>query len=116
MQLILLFREPNAGSEAAFERVYNALLAQLEKMPGVERRRVASVTGSPRPPAAFYRLLTLDFADESALQDALLSPAGQAAGRILQDMPRTLYELLFADAYEESGGNTAATPPASRAV
>ena len=108
MQLILLFRQPAEGTEAPFERVYNALLAELERMPGIQRRQVASVTGSPQPPPAFCRLLTLDFADESATQAALLSTPGQAAGKILQRLPRDSYELLFAEGYEEAGG---ATPP-----
>lgn len=111
-QLILLFRPPAAGAEAAFERVYNAILAELERMPGIARRQVASVTGSPQPPAAFYRLLTLDFADERDLRAALLSAPGQAAGGILQQMPRESYELLFADRYEEAGGSTPSTAAA----
>lgn len=106
MQLILLFRPPAPGTEAAFERVYNAILAELERMPGIQRRQVASVTGAPQPPAAFYRTLSLDFADESALQAALLSEPGQAAGRILQRLPREAYEALFAETFEEAGGST----------
>ena len=108
MQLILLFRPPIPGTEAAFERVYNAILAELERMPGILRRQVASVTGAPQPPAAFYRLLSLDFADEDSLQEALLSPAGQEAGHIIRRLPRETYEVLFAENFEEGGG---ATPP-----
>ena len=111
MQLILLFRQPVEGAEAAFERVYNAILAELERMPGIQRRQVASVTGSPQPPPAFYRLLTLDFADESATQAALLSASGQAAGAILRRLPRESYELLFAEGYEEAGGATPVIAP-----
>ena len=106
MQLILLFRPPARGSEMAFERVYNAILAELERMPGIERRQVANITGSPLPPAAFYRTLSLDFADEGALQAALLSDPGQEAGRILQRMPRASYEVLFAEGFAEEGGST----------
>lgn len=108
MQLILLFRPPTPATEASFERVYNAILAELEQMPGILRRQVASVTGAPQPPAAFYRMLSLDFADEEALQAALLSAPGQEAGRIIRRLPRETYEVLFAENYEESGGKTPA--------
>jgi len=106
MQLILLFRPPTAVTEAAFERVYNAILAELEQMPGIIRRQVASVTGAPQSPAAFYRVLSLDFADEAALQAALLSPPGQEAGRIIRRLPREAYEVLFTEHYEGAGGQT----------
>ena len=98
VKLMILFRK---SSDASFQDRYHQNLALMEKMPGIRRRAVSIVHGSPEGTAPFERVLELYFDDRDTLQAALRSPEGQAAGRDLMEFARHDAIVLFADVYEE---------------
>jgi uncharacterized protein (TIGR02118 family) len=98
VKMMILFRRSDAPD---FEERYNRNLALLEGMPGIKRREASLVTGTPEGVPPFYRILELYFEDRAALERALLSPEGQAAGRDLMDYARHDAIVLYADVYEE---------------
>ncbi len=104
VKLSILYRQPE--SEAEFETFYNANLALMERIPGVIRRQVNMVIGAPGGPSPYYRVLELYFADYDALDRAMRSPEGEAAGRHLISHAAGLAELFFSEVYEEEGGST----------
>ncbi len=98
VKLSILFRRPT--DEAAFEQFYNHNLALLEKMPGIRRRQANLVFGNPAGNSPYYRTLEFYFEDRAALDLALRSPEGQAAGADLMQFARNA-ELIFSDTYED---------------
>ncbi len=98
VKLSILFRLP--ADETQFEQGYNHNLALMEKMPGIRRRQACMVFGSPAGKSPFYRVLELYFDDNTALDQALRSPEGQAAGADLMQFARNA-EVVFADVYED---------------
>ncbi len=109
IKFIILFRQPEEPE--TFETVYQDFLALVERMPHIQRRQVAHITGSPQGSPEFYRILELYFDSPEQQRAALMSPVGQEAGKELQRLPADAVQLLFADVYEEAGGST--PPPAS---
>lgn len=99
VKLTLLFRTPPDVN--AFEEGYNAALALLEQMPAIRRRQACLVFGSPGGPAPYYRILEFYFESRAAMDEAMLSEAGKAAGRALVGFAGHDVELLFADVFEE---------------
>lgn len=111
VKFMIIFYQPD--SVMKFENMYNDLLALIERMPGITRRQVVNVLGSPTGPASTYRILEVYFEDETHMRAALMSPRGQEAGAELTTrFPRGSYEMLYAQVYEEAGGST---PPVSAA-
>ena len=106
VKFMIVFHIPD--DLATFEQFYNSFLAQAEHMPGITRRQVNTVWGSPAGDSPYYRVLEIYFADKAGLETALRSQAGQAAGAQLQNFPADRIETLFADVYEEKGGQTPA--------
>lgn len=98
VKLAILYKQP--ASAPAFELNYNQNLALMERMPGIRRRQACTVFGSPGGPSRFYRILELYFDDNDALDHALRSPEGQAAGADLMRFAPNA-ELVFADVYED---------------
>lgn len=98
VKLILLYR-PSERSD--FQDRYHKNLALLEKMPGIRRRAASIVHGTPEGVAPFERILELYFDDREAMEAALRSEAGIAAGRDLMEFAREDAIVLFADVYEE---------------
>ncbi|NJL56351.1 EthD family reductase [bacterium] len=84
-KFMLLFHQP--GANPHFEDSYNDLLALIERMPGIQRRQVSSVVGSPSGASPYYRVLEVYYADRAALESSLLSAAGQEAGGQLAHFP-----------------------------
>jgi uncharacterized protein (TIGR02118 family) len=106
VKFMILFHKPE--SVADFEQRYNEFLALVERMPLITRRQVINVTGSPLGEARLYRILEVYY-DEMAQMDASLrSPAGQEAGQHLNGFARGTVDMIFADVYEEAGGQTGA--------
>lgn len=103
VKLLLLFKKP--ADEAAFENGYNHNLALLEQMPGILRRQANMVLGSPSGAATYYRMLEFYFENFEALDHAMTSPEGVAAGQDLMGYADGLVELLFVDVFEDD------TPP-----
>jgi hypothetical protein len=104
VKFMLLFHKP--ADAAGFENSYNELLARIERMPSITRRQVVSVTGSPLGETDLYRILEVYFEGGAHLEASLRSAAGQEAGKQLAGFPRGSYEMIFADVYEETGGQT----------
>jgi len=99
VKLTLLFRHP--AQIEPFEADYNRSLALLEQMPGILRRQANLVFGAPGGQSPYYRVLEFYFVDRQALDAALLSPAGTAAGRAVVGFAGREVELLFSEVFEE---------------
>ncbi len=99
VKLLLLFRKPI--NEFLFEADYVKNLALLERLPGIVRRQANMVLGSPMEKSPYYRMLELYFEDFEALDAALTSEAGLAAGRQLMQTVGDLVELVFVDVFED---------------
>jgi uncharacterized protein (TIGR02118 family) len=104
VKFMILFHSP--AHLEPFENLYNDFLALVERIPGVLRRQVVTVLGSPQGKTPFYRILELYFDDDEALQTALLTREGQEAGRELGKFKQGSFETLRAEVYEEAGGRT----------
>lgn len=104
IKFMILFRQPKDLDR--FEAVYQDFLALVERMPNIQRRQVAHVTGSPQSKPEFYRILEIFFESSQKQTEALMSPVGQEAGGELMRLPDDAYQLLFADVYEEAGSGS----------
>jgi hypothetical protein len=105
-KFMLIFYHPDDST--AFENSYQDLLALVERMPHILRRQVIHVVGSPTGKSPFHRILEVYYEDREQLNLSLLSAAGQEAGGQIQTFPAGSFGLLFADVYEEAGGQTGA--------
>jgi uncharacterized protein (TIGR02118 family) len=106
VKFMIIFYKPRKFD--AFENTYNDFLALIERMPDIQRRQVVTVTGGPAGESRFYRILEVYFEDYDQLKASLNSPPGQEAGGELKKFPHGSYEMIFADVYEEDGGQTKA--------
>jgi uncharacterized protein (TIGR02118 family) len=105
VKFMILFLKPAKIDE--FETAYNDFLALIERMPDVTRRQVVHVNGSPTGFAPYYRILEIYFEDMPTLIGALKSRAGQeAGGELARRFPEKSFEAVFAEVYEETGGQT----------
>ncbi len=98
VKLTVLYRKPT--DDATFESRYNQNLALMEKLPGIRRRQACLVLGNPTGKSPYSRILELYFEDYPALDQALVSPEGRAAGSDLMQFARDS-ELIFAEVFEE---------------
>lgn len=99
VKLVIMYKHPT--DEDSFEQGYVASLALLEKMPGIIRQQANMVLGNPEGRSPYYRVLELYFDSYDALDEALRSQEGVAAGRLLMDFAGDLVELLFVDVFED---------------
>ncbi len=99
VKLTLLFRQPQ--DETSFETRYNENLMLLEKFPGLRRRQACVVLGGPGGKSPYYRILEFYFDDFAALDAAMLSPEGRAAGSDLMQYAGERVELIFSEVFEE---------------
>ena len=99
VKFVLLFKTP--PDENAFEEGYNANLAQLEKMPGIQRRQANMILPGPGGDSTYYRALEFYFENTEALDKAMLSPEGKEAGQSLISYAGDQVELFFMDVFEE---------------
>lgn len=104
IKFMVMFRQPDQAER--FENIYQDFLALVERIPNIRRRQVAHVTGSPGGASEYFRILEIYFDSLEIQTDALMSAAGQEAGRELYRLPKDSFELLYADVYEEEGGST----------
>lgn len=104
VKFMILFQ--SAAATPAFEDHYNTFLAQVEGMPGITRRQVIHVLGTPRGEAPVKRILEVYFDDMPHMQAALRSSEGQAAGNMLNLFPAGSVDLYFAEVFEEAGART----------
>jgi uncharacterized protein (TIGR02118 family) len=99
VKLVILYKQP--PNTEAFEIGYVRSLALLEQMPGIIRQQANMVMGSPEGRSPYYRILELYFESYEALDYALRTQAGVAAGKLLMTYAGDLVEVLFADVFED---------------
>lgn len=99
VKLVALYRRPEDAD--AFERHYwEVHLPLASKMPGLRRVEVSRVTGSPGGEAPYYLMAEMYFDDRAALDAALSSPEGRAAGKDLMSFAGKLVTLYTAEVVE----------------
>jgi uncharacterized protein (TIGR02118 family) len=103
VKLVLLYKRPSDVD--AFEQYYALNLSMLEQMPGILRRQANMVLGGPGG-SNYYRILEFYFDNFEALDAAMTSSQGVAAGKALMKYAGDLVELMFVDVFEDN------TPPA----
>lgn len=103
-KFVLMFRQP--ADPIVFDGIFTDFLALVERMPLIQRRQMVHVNGSPQGTPPYYRGLEIYFDSEAAMREALLSPQGQEAGNELARFPTGLFDVYFAEVYEEAGGST----------
>lgn len=114
VKFAVLFHRPLPDRQPDFEVYYTRFLALMEQVPHIARRQVVDVLGSPEGTAGqsrYYRVLEVYFPDAATMSAALNTDAGQRAGTMLHLVFKPQgyrFETLFADVYEEAGGNTPA--------
>jgi len=116
VKFMMIFHTPDADI-TMFEQGYARFLGMVEQIPDVQRRQVVNVLGSPEGQSPYHRILELYFTDRATMTAALNTEAGQIAGAGLYEVFRPLgytFETLFADVYEEAGGSTPPSPPATK--
>jgi uncharacterized protein (TIGR02118 family) len=99
VKVTILFKQP--ADETTFETRYNANLALMEQLPGLQRRQACFVLGSPAGRSPYYRILELYFEDAAAMDAALRSPEGVKAGADLVAFMGQNAEVIFAEVFEE---------------
>ncbi len=95
IKLIILLRK--AAISGDFERRFQHNLDLLRKMPGVQRVQFGDVFGSPAGNSPYAKLVEVHFANRAALDAALRSPEGVAAGKDLIAYAGAAAEMLFAE-------------------
>jgi len=99
VKLVALYRKP--ADPEAFERHYwEVHLPLARKMPGLQRVEVSRVTGAPGGEPPYYLMAEMYFADQAALDAAMKSPEGRAAGKDLMGFAGDLVTLYTAEVAE----------------
>lgn len=121
--LIILFELPDNGravtyhNEQNFQLNWQKFLGLAEKMPGLRRETVSRVERMlfGRPEGELVLIHELLFDSKEALDAAMQSPEGQAAGTFLQSFTGGRVVLLLAEHMEARAGdfrkNTLVTSP-----
>lgn len=105
-KFMIIFHQPQPQLLRPFEQTYTQLLYHIEQMPNIIRRQVITVVGSPTGTSPYYRILEVYFEDREKMEEAMRSNSGQLAGTQLGGFPEGSFEMVFADVYEEAGGQT----------
>lgn len=88
-----------------FEEQWPEFLHLSEAMPGLQREATSRVSHFLYGRVVYAQMHELFFASAAAAQEALASPAGQAAGRLLQQISGGRMALFFADHKEDDLSN-----------
>lgn len=88
-----------------FDSRWPEFLHLAESLPGLQRETSSRVDQFLYGKTAFNMIHELYFASRQELQAALTSPAGEAAGRMLQQISRGQVTLLIADHREDEMPN-----------
>jgi uncharacterized protein (TIGR02118 family) len=100
VKLVLLFKR--AAAHSNLELLYRRNQALLKKMPGVKHIQEGKVLGGPAGETPYHRVLEISFENFDALDAALTSPEGVAAGKDLMEYAGSSVELLFVEDIEEA--------------
>lgn len=98
VKLVLLFRQAAVNSN--FDLRFRRNQTLLKKMPGVKHLQESKVLGSPGGDATYRWILEVFFEDFAALDAALTSPEGVAAGKDLMAFAGENVEILFVESVE----------------
>lgn len=96
VKLIALYKKPN--DTVAFDKYYFETHAPLAaKMPGLRKMEVAKCYGAPGGEPRFYLQAEMWFDNKDALNAALGSPEGKAAGKDVMSFAGDLITMIFAE-------------------
>lgn len=98
VKVVILLR---AGLSTTSES-YNDFLMKLDALPGLRRKAVSDVFGSMSPSTPYTTIIEAVFDSRQAMEQALTSPEGAAAGRALQRFAGPDAVTLYAHSLEES--------------
>jgi uncharacterized protein (TIGR02118 family) len=87
------------------EAVWPQFLHYAEEMPGLQREAASTIDSMLFGNSAYMQMHELFFDSLDAARQAMSSPAGQAAGRLLQQMTGGKLVLFFADYKEDDIAN-----------
>ncbi len=108
VKLIIFFRQP-ADIQAFEDHFAHRHVPLIAAMPGVARTSVSRALGAPRGEPPYYLVHDVYFADMAALNYALNSAQGRAAGADLMIFARDIVSLMFAEVWGEDPFETART-------
>jgi uncharacterized protein (TIGR02118 family) len=100
VKLIIFFRKP-ADVDAFEEHFANRHVPLINAMPNQRRAAVTRALGAPRGEPPYYLIHEVYFEDMPALNFALNSPEGRAAGTDLMVFAREIVTLMFAEVWGE---------------
>ena len=95
VKLVILIRKTALNGD--FERRYRHNLDLLRRMPGVQKVQSEVVFGSPAGDSVHARMVEVLFPSRSALDAALKSPEGVAAGKDLIGYTGAEVEMFFSE-------------------
>jgi uncharacterized protein (TIGR02118 family) len=99
VKLIALYKKP--GNTVEFDEHYASVHTPIvKKLPGMKKLEVSKITSAIGGEAKFYLLAEMYFENEDALNAALASPEGKAAGKDLMDFAAGLVQLMIAEVTE----------------
>ena len=99
-KLVILINPP--VDEAQFEAGWPSFLHQVERMPGLLRETSCHVDQAVFGEANYTLIHELYFESLQAPQEALASPEGRAAGKLLQTITNGRLSILIADHKEDT--------------
>lgn len=115
VKLIILFRKPT-DVDAFEEHFSRRHVPLISAMPNVARTAVSRALGAPRGEAPYYLIHEVYFKDLPALNFALNSAEGRAAGADLMSFARDLVTVMFAEVWGEDPFElNPVAPPAAHA-
>jgi uncharacterized protein (TIGR02118 family) len=99
-KLILLFHTPN-DVERFEHRWSHEFVPAAEALPDVRRVAISRIQGSLSPESSVYLIHELCFDDRQSLEQAMASPQGQRAGKLLVSIAGESVDVLFAHHLED---------------
>ena len=102
-KLVILIEPP--ADQATIDAGWPEFLRYAESMPGLLRESTSRVERWLYGAGGYYQVHELYFESLVQAEKALASPAGQAAGRLLQHMTRGRMALFFAEHKEDDLAN-----------
>ncbi len=100
VKLVILIEPVDDWSK--LEADWPQFLHYAEEMPGLQREAASTIDSMLYGNSAFMQMHELFFNSLEEAQQAMVSPNGQAAGRVLQQMTGGKLVLFFADYKEDS--------------
>jgi len=99
VKLIALYKKPS--DIQAFEEHYkNNHTPLVKKMPGLKKLEVSKITSAIGGESKFHLLAEMYFENEDALNAAMASPEGKAAGKDLMDFAGDVVQMMVAEVTE----------------